>query len=58
MRVMSIQGAIAKRDLRLVLVTDDLDEAVTYLERHAIEHFGLRRRRERKPSWWLWERAG
>jgi hypothetical protein len=43
------------RDLQLILATDDLDEAVRLVERHAIEHFGLRARRPPKPLPWLGE---
>lgn len=48
-------GTIDAADMRLMLVTDDLDEAVEHLERHAIEHFRLRPRREPIPSRWLGE---
>ena len=53
---MAAEGTIERDDLRLMLVTDDLDEAVRHIERHAIEPFGLRRRAP-KPSAWLGERA-
>jgi len=49
------QGAVAQADLDLLLVTDDLDEAMRHLETHAVKQFGLRR--VRRPSWWLGERA-
>lgn len=49
-------GAIASDDLRLLLVTDDLDEVMAYLERHAVDAFGLRRRAP-KPSAFLGERT-
>ena len=52
---MATEGTIDRADLSLLLVTDDLDEAVAHLERHAIEHFGLRLRPEPKPSSWLGE---
>ena len=54
---MAMEGAIDVADLQLMLVTDDLDEAVCHLQRHAIEYFGLRARREPKPSRWLGEAA-
>ncbi len=54
---MAVAGTIDSADLQLILVTDDLDEAVRHLERHAIEHFGLRARREPKPMPWLGEPA-
>jgi uncharacterized protein (TIGR00730 family) len=52
---MAAAGTIDSADLRLLIATDDLDEAVRHLERHAIEHFGLRTRGEPKPSSWLGE---
>lgn len=36
-------GAITDSDLRLLLITDDLDEAMAYIEHHAVQAFGLRR---------------
>jgi uncharacterized protein (TIGR00730 family) len=56
LRGMAAEATIDQADLRLMLVTDDLDEAVRHIERHAIEPFGLRRR-EPTPSPWLGERA-
>lgn len=49
------QGAVAEADLDLLLVTDDLDEAMRHLDTHAVKQFGLRQ--VRRPSWWLGERA-
>jgi uncharacterized protein (TIGR00730 family) len=49
LRSMSIAGTIAPADLELLLVTDDVDEAMAHIERHGIQAFGLRRR-ARKPS--------
>jgi uncharacterized protein (TIGR00730 family) len=48
-------GAVAPRDLDLLRVTDDLDEAMAHLETHAVEAFGLRRIPWRPPRWWLGE---
>jgi len=52
---MAIEGTIARADLDLLLVTDDLDQAMRHLEVQAIEHFGLRERPLPKPSRWLGE---
>jgi uncharacterized protein (TIGR00730 family) len=52
---MAVAGTIARADLELVLVTDDLDAAMRHLRVHAIEQFGLRARREPRPSRWLGE---
>ena len=54
---MAEEGTIDSADLQLLLVTDDLDEAVRHLEQQAVEYFGLRGRRVPKPSSWLGERA-
>jgi uncharacterized protein (TIGR00730 family) len=42
-------GTIDADDLKLMLVTDDVNEALRHVERHAVEQFGLTRRRVR-PS--------
>ena len=52
---MAVAGTIARADLELVLVTDDLDIAMRHLRVHAIEQFGLRTRREPRPMRWLGE---
>jgi uncharacterized protein (TIGR00730 family) len=40
---MAAAGTIAAADVRMMLVTDDLDEAMGHIERHAVQAFGLRR---------------
>jgi hypothetical protein len=57
LRGMAAAGTIDAKDVELALVTDDLDQAVAYLERQAIEHFGLRRRIAPTPLPWLGEPA-
>ena len=52
---MAVDGAIAHKDVELLLVTDDLDEAMKHLRVHAIEHFGLKPRPWPRPSRWLGE---
>ena len=54
---MVLNATIDPADLDLMLVTDDIDEAIAHIERHAIEPFGLRRREAPKPSRLLGERA-
>ena len=51
---MARAGALARADLRLLLVTDNVDDAIAYLERNAIDRFALRRPR---PSRWFGEHA-
>jgi uncharacterized protein (TIGR00730 family) len=51
---MAIEGAIGPHDLDLLLVTDDVEDAIAHLERNAIDRFALRVPR---PSRWLGESA-
>jgi uncharacterized protein (TIGR00730 family) len=57
LREMISHGAIAEDDLDLLLVTDDLDEAMRHLEQNAVTAFGLRRVPWHRPRWWLGERG-
>jgi len=54
LREMITQGAVGPSDLDLLMVTDDLDEAMRHLETHAIGGFGLKRVK-RRAQWWLGE---
>jgi uncharacterized protein (TIGR00730 family) len=42
-------GTIDRQDLDLLLFTDSVDEAMDHIQKHAIEHFGLRKT-PRRPS--------
>jgi hypothetical protein len=42
LQVMKNEGTISAHDLRLLFVTDDVEEAMRYVQRHAIVRFGLR----------------
>ncbi|MEO8076183.1 MAG: LOG family protein, partial [Acidobacteriota bacterium] len=53
---MATAGTIAATDLDLLLVTDDVEQAMAHIERHAVSAFGLRRR-VIKPAAVLGERA-
>ena len=48
-------GTIAADDLQLLLVTDDLEEALAHIKRYAIDGFGLHARSLPKASRWLGE---
>jgi uncharacterized protein (TIGR00730 family) len=52
---MAAAGTIDQADLQLMLVTDDLDEVISHLERYAIGRFGLRGHRAPRPMPWLGE---
>ena len=44
------EGAIGSGDIKTWLVTDDIGEAMEHIRTHAVDGFGLRRRRRPKPS--------
>ncbi len=54
---MTIEGTVGPNDLKLLMVTDSVADAMAHVQRHAIEPFGLRRR-VLKPSPLLGERRG
>jgi uncharacterized protein (TIGR00730 family) len=56
LRRLAADGAIDVRDLDLFLVTDDVDAALEYVERHVVGRFGVQRRALR-PVRILGERA-
>jgi uncharacterized protein (TIGR00730 family) len=56
LREMITHGAISEKDLDLLKVTDDIDEAMRHLDTHAVQGFGLTRT-SMGPAWWLGERG-
>ena len=46
---------ISHSDGNLLFLTDSPDEAMAYLQAHAVKAFGLRRRQGQRPRWWLGE---
>ncbi len=42
---MVVAGTVSREDLRLLLVTDSVHEAMKHIETHAVEQFGLARKR-------------
>jgi uncharacterized protein (TIGR00730 family) len=49
---MSIQNTISKEDLSLVLMTDNIEEAMNHISTYITTNYAVRRRR---PLWWLLE---
>lgn len=47
---MAEAGTISPDDPDLIFFTDDVEEAVAHLKRHAVRQFGLRRKKMPKPS--------
>jgi len=56
MRTMVDAGTVSAADLDLMLVTDSVPEAMAHLDKYAVQHFGLKRRTEPRPSRWLGEK--
>ncbi len=56
MRTMVEEGTIAAADLDLMLVTDSVPDAMAHLEQHAVQHFGLKRRKVPRARTLLGER--
>ncbi|MBY0481033.1 MAG: TIGR00730 family Rossman fold protein [Chitinophagaceae bacterium] len=50
---MSVQKTIAPEDLNLVLVTDDIDEAIQHIHKYVEDNYTIKRRRR---MWWLFEK--
>jgi uncharacterized protein (TIGR00730 family) len=57
LREMVVHGAIDQSNLDLLKVTDDLDEAMAHLQKHAVDAFGLKKVPYPRPTWWLGEHA-
>jgi uncharacterized protein (TIGR00730 family) len=57
LRRMATDRTIDPQDVALLLVTDDLDEAIAHLDVNARQQFGLKPRPAPRPSWWLGETA-
>ncbi len=49
-------GTIKKSDIDLYLLTDSIEEAMTFIEENAVKKFSLKRKKEYKPVTWLGER--
>ena len=55
LKEMVAEGTISVTDLDLFLVTDNLSDAMSHIDHHAIKRFGLRRRKVVPPNRWLGE---
>jgi len=49
---MASAGTISKEDLRLLLVTDSVDEAMDHINTYITSNYTIKKR---KPLWWLFE---
>ena len=50
---MADQGTIAIEDMKLVLITDDIDEAINYIQTYISQNYEVK---PRKRLWWLFEK--
>lgn len=50
---MAEKGTISKEDMNLVLVTDDMDEAMTHIRTYITTNYKVK---PRKRQWWLFEK--
>jgi hypothetical protein len=51
---MADQGTISPKDLDLLKVTDDMDEAIEHIRMYLTTNFQIQKRR--RPIWWLLEK--
>ena len=54
--VMKAKGTISASDTELFLVTDDINEAVEYIQNNTIQKYHLQPREKAKPFKWLFEK--
>lgn len=55
--LMADEESISEEDMKLLFVTDSVEELITHIHMHAIEKFKLIKR-EQKPKWWFGEHDG
>ena len=54
--VMKTAGTISPDDSKLFFFTNNVDEAVTYIQKHTIKKYDLKQERKKlKPFKWLFE---
>jgi len=52
-QVMAKNESISQEDMKLLFVTDSVEDLITHIETHAIKKFGLIKKRN--PKWWFAE---
>jgi predicted Rossmann-fold nucleotide-binding protein len=50
---MSKEGTISPEDMKLVLLTDDMDQAMTHIQTYVQSNYQVKKRRR---LWWLFEK--
>jgi uncharacterized protein (TIGR00730 family) len=51
---MATEGTISPEDLKLVLVTDDMDDAISHINTYVLDNYTIKKR---KRVWWLFEKV-
>ncbi|HZY79621.1 MAG TPA: TIGR00730 family Rossman fold protein [Cyclobacteriaceae bacterium] len=54
---MNRKGTIATEDISLILLTDSIDEAISFIKERSIARYGLLPARKWSPARWLFERS-
>lgn len=54
---MKFKKTISEEDMKLILVTDSIDEAIEFIQEHSISKFGLLPEKKQVPLRWLFERG-
>jgi uncharacterized protein (TIGR00730 family) len=54
---MKHKKTISDEDLKLILFTDSVDEAIDFIKEHSISKFGLLHEKKRAPLRWLFEKG-
>lgn len=57
MTMMNQWGTISPEDLKLILLTDSVDEAISFIKERSIARYGLLPKRKWSPVKWLFERS-
>lgn len=52
--LMAEKGTISKDDLKLVLLTDDIEEGMRHIKKYITENYKIKQKK--RPLWWLFER--
>lgn len=52
-RFMAKEKTISEEDMKLVLLTDDINEAMLHISKYIVSNYKIK---TRKPSWWLLEK--
>lgn len=55
-QIMAKEGSISTEDLRLLFITDSVDEMAAHIKTYAIERFKLVKKTQ-KPRWWFGEES-